>query len=554
MPLRWVTVPAYLAAAGLVVWLVGGQVGREIFPTVDAGQFQLRMKAPTGTRIEVTEQMAVEALNAIKETVGPGQCRHLGRLRRTDPLAPIRSTRFTCGPAARKRPCCAWHSSREAVCASSRSRNNSATKLYPVLQKWLRERLVAQNVPAAQVDAARRRHQALVRAVRHRQRSDELRLADARRSRGQRPEARRRPGLRGKNPQGAGKDPLSARPAVRAAARLPRRRGESRPATRRRQRRHDGGGRQFAGRRHLLEPFRRPQLSGPIRTRASAIRCKSRFRSSGWTLPRKSALVPIKRPNQTGQLFLQDVARLREGFVPGEYDRYNMKRLVSMTANIDGEDLGRVARHISAALKAAGPPPRGVLVDVRGQIPSHAADVRRAGRRKNLRGTDGRPGPGGARDPAVADGLFPIVSAGDCRRRSRFPRCWPAWRWLCSSRGPRSTSNPSWERSWPSAWPSPTRFCSSPSPSEPGGQVHSAVDAGVDGAQHRLRPILMTSCAMIAGMLPMALAMGEGGEQTAPLGPGRHRRAGRRHADDTLHGSFDLRRHPRTGRRRIRLP
>ena len=46
----------------------------------------------------------------------------------------------------------------------------------------------------------------------------------------------------------------------------------------------------------------------------------------------------------------------------------------------------------------------------------------------------------------------------------------------------------------------------------------SPVEAGIDGAQHRLRPILMTSCAMIAGMLPLALAMGESGEQTAPLG------------------------------------
>ena len=40
----------------------------------------------------------------------------------------------------------------------------------------------------------------------------------------------------------------------------------------------------------------------------------------------------------------------------------------------------------------------------------------------------------------------------------------------------------------------------------------------MDGAQSRLRPILMTSFAMIAGMVPMALALGEGGEQTAPLG------------------------------------
>jgi len=33
-----------------------------------------------------------------------------------------------------------------------------------------------------------------------------------------------------------------------------------------------------------------------------------------------------------------------------------------------------------------------------------------------------------------------------------------------------------------------------------------------------LRPILMTSCAMIAGMIPMAIGLSEGGEQTAPLG------------------------------------
>jgi len=42
--------------------------------------------------------------------------------------------------------------------------------------------------------------------------------------------------------------------------------------------------------------------------------------------------------------------------------------------------------------------------------------------------------------------------------------------------------------------------------------------AAVEGAQSRLRPILMTSLAMIAGMTPMALGLGQGGEQTAPLG------------------------------------
>ena len=46
----------------------------------------------------------------------------------------------------------------------------------------------------------------------------------------------------------------------------------------------------------------------------------------------------------------------------------------------------------------------------------------------------------------------------------------------------------------------------------------SAAEAAILGAQSRLRPILMTSFSMIAGMLPLAIGFGEGGEQTAPLG------------------------------------
>jgi len=46
----------------------------------------------------------------------------------------------------------------------------------------------------------------------------------------------------------------------------------------------------------------------------------------------------------------------------------------------------------------------------------------------------------------------------------------------------------------------------------------SSVEAAREGAISRLRPILMTSASMLAGMVPMALALGEGGEQTAALG------------------------------------
>ena len=46
----------------------------------------------------------------------------------------------------------------------------------------------------------------------------------------------------------------------------------------------------------------------------------------------------------------------------------------------------------------------------------------------------------------------------------------------------------------------------------------SARDAAVAAGTVRLRPVCMTALAMIIGMLPMALGLGEGGEQNAPLG------------------------------------
>ncbi len=42
--------------------------------------------------------------------------------------------------------------------------------------------------------------------------------------------------------------------------------------------------------------------------------------------------------------------------------------------------------------------------------------------------------------------------------------------------------------------------------------------AAITAAKGRLRPIIMTGCAMIAGMIPMSLALEEGSEQNAPLG------------------------------------
>ena len=46
---------------------------------------------------------------------------------------------------------------------------------------------------------------------------------------------------------------------------------------------------------------------------------------------------------------------------------------------------------------------------------------------------------------------------------------------------------------------------------------HDAKSAALSAGGIRLRPVLITALAMIVGMLPMSLGLGEGGEQNAPL-------------------------------------
>ena len=66
---------------------------------------------------------------------------------------------------------------------------------------------------------------------------------------------------------------------------------------------------------------------------------------------------------------ISDVAKVTYGTTNGEYDRYNMMRMVSLTANLHGHDLGRVGDQVKAAVKRAGTPPQSVFVKVTGQVP-----------------------------------------------------------------------------------------------------------------------------------------------------------------------------------------
>ena len=141
------------------------------------------------------------------------------------------------------------------------------------------------------------------------------------------------------------------------------------------------------------------------------------------------------------------MAGVTDGTALGEYDRYNMQRMLTLSANISGEDLGHAAVRVQQAISDTGKPPDGVNVTVRGQVQPMAEMF--AGLRLGLLMAVGvillllAANFQSFRLPLAVGLTIPAVIAG----------------LVFGSRGPRSTFNPSWARSWRSAWPWQTPSC-----------------------------------------------------------------------------------------------
>jgi multidrug efflux pump subunit AcrB len=71
MPYRKIVTPVYLVVSILIILLLFNAIGRDVLPKVNGSQFQVRLSAPQGTRMEETEKKTVTAINAIKKIVGP---------------------------------------------------------------------------------------------------------------------------------------------------------------------------------------------------------------------------------------------------------------------------------------------------------------------------------------------------------------------------------------------------------------------------------------------------------------------------------------------------
>jgi multidrug efflux pump subunit AcrB len=213
-------------------------------------------------------------------------------------------------------------------------------------------------------------------------------------------------------------------------------------------------------------------------------------------------------PSGAQRPLVGDVAQVGYGTMIGEYDRYNQQRMITITANVEGSDLGSVESDVNAAIKRAGDAPKGSRVDVRGQVPQ--MEQTRSGLQLGLLIavvaivlllTAFFQSP---RIALVVLSTIPAVLAGVA-----------IMLWLT-----RTTLNvQSFMGAIMAIGVSVANAILLITFAETSRRDGLAADAAASsGAVSRLRPILMTSFAMIAGMIPIALALGQGGEQTAPLG------------------------------------
>src|SRR5262249_7695326 len=207
-------------------------------------------------------------------------------------------------------------------------------------------------------------------------------------------------------------------------------------------------------------------------------------------------------------LMLRDVANAGRSTMPGEYDRTSMQRYLSVSANVEGEDLGRAARQIEEALRRAGTPPKSVHVESRGQVSpmndmfiSLGIGLGVAVGVILILLTAYFQSP---RLAIVSIGAVPGVLSGVVLMLyfTHTTLNIESFMGAIMSVGV-SVSNSVMlvtftSRDWREGRPSN--------------------EAAVRGAGERLRPILMTACAMIVGMVPMALALEEGSQMQAPLG------------------------------------
>ncbi len=481
--LRTPLVGAYLAVSILLIVLIGGRLGREIFPRVDTGQFQLRLHAPTGTRIEKTEQIALQTLDAIKRLVGEKNVDITLGFVGVQPAAyPVNTIHlWTGGPEeavmqVQLKRGTGIHVEelkerlRKTLAASTPdvrysfepsdivSRVMSFGSPTPIEIDVTGPSLPANRTYAEQINAELARIGSL-RDLQFVQALDYPAL--------QVNVDRERAGVMGVTTNQVTRSAVAATTSSRFVTPI-----------------------------YWADP--KSGIAYQVQVQIPTARMSSTEELEN---------VPISTKGGETVL-LREVADITPAAVVGEYDRYNMQRMVSLTGNVENEDLGSVARQIRQAIAKAGSPPPRITVALRGQVApmEQMFDALQSGL-------------------IVAVGIILLLLAANFQSIrlsfvviSTVPAVIAGVALILWFTG--TTLN---IQSYMGAImavgvavANAILLVTFAERSRISGMA--ADEAAVEGARSRMRPILMTSLAMMAGMVPMALGIGEGGEQVAPLG------------------------------------
>ena len=480
---RWLIVPGYLVVASLIIVLFGGTLGRAIFPTVDAGQFIVRLRAQTGTRIEETERLANKTLDIIRREVGANNLElSVGFVGVQNAAYPVNTIYL-------------WTSGPEEAVLQVQLNPEAGIKVAD-LEERLRGKL-PKELPGVRFSFE---PSDIISRVMSFGAPTPIEVAVA------------------------GPDFTKTRPyaehlqkvltGVSSLRDLQFEQELDYPAVK------VDVNRELAGMLSVT--------AGQVASSLTEATSSSRFTVPNFWADPKSGVgyqvqvevppprmdsleqvknIPISK-SQDIQIDLRNVADVNKGTVLGEYDRYNMQRMLTLSANITGEDLGGVASQVARALAKAGAPPRGVNVAIRGQVEPMQQIF--SGLELGL--------------VVAVVAIFLLLAANFQSFRLSFavmltiPAVIAGVAVALQITG--TTLNiESLIGAIMAIGVAVANAILLVTFAERNRVDGAAVpEAAVTGAASRLRPILMTSCAMVAGMLPMAIGLGEGGSQTAPLG------------------------------------
>jgi multidrug efflux pump subunit AcrB len=485
---RWRLIAGYAVVAGAMLFFLTPRIGTELFPVVEAGQLQLRIRAKAGTRIERTELIELKTLDVIKQEVGPENVSISSAYIGTQPSGnPINAIYvWNSGPQeALLKVALAPSAPLQGEALKERLRQKLHETMPDVSFSFEPGDIVSQVMSFGSPTPVEVAVQGTsLAAVRTHAEKVQLELKKVPYLRDlQYGQALDYPSLNvNVDRNRAGQFGLTMANVARSLI----------AAT--------------SSSRFIEPNFWRDPSSG------NTFQLQVQIPENRMTSAEDVLALPLASGGQSGSSgrmpLLRDVATAASGTTMGEIDRYNMQRVVSSTANISGASLGRVARAVNEAVARAGEPPKGTTVFVRGQIP--ALEETQSGLQLGLL-------------LSIAT-IFLLLAAFFQSFRlalailSTIPAvlCGVVLMLLATGTTLNVQSFMGAIMSIGIAVANAILFVTFAEMSRHEG--HTSFEAAVVGGKSRVRAILMTATAMIAGMLPIALGIGTASEQTAPLG------------------------------------